>query len=127
MFIVSYDGEFTSNRRLATIGGTAFAESQMLDYLKSSAGSEVPTFDEAIKSAVHAWGIGRIQTDPDAGESDDSEPAADRQADIRAFINERLEEGWVIEAAVLERSTNRESRYRQLTESQLADAAASFK
>jgi proteasome alpha subunit len=127
MFIVSYDGEFTSNRKLAAIGGTAYAESQMLDYLKSSFGSELPSLEQALVSSVHAWGIGRVQTDPDAGETDDSEPAADCNADVREFINERIDEGWIVEAAVLERETNRESRYKQVSEEAIIVTLATFK
>jgi proteasome alpha subunit len=128
LFIVSYDGEFISNQQMAAIAGTPFAESQMIDYLKSVTGeTESTTLDNALKAAIHAWGIGRMQTDPDAEEADDSEPANDKKADVRAFVNERLEDGWVVEAAVLERATTRESRYRLLTESQVSGAAASFK
>jgi proteasome alpha subunit len=122
-FIVSYDGEFTSNKKLATIGGTPYAESQMVDYLKSTLDVETPNLDVALKIAIHAWGIGRVQTDPDAVD-DDSEPAADRSADIDKFIEDRLAEGWVVEAAVLERSTHRESRYRQIPADQLVAAAS---
>jgi len=124
-FIVSYDGEFTSNRRLATIGGTSYAESQMLDHLKSSTGVEVPTLEEALKSSIFAWAIGRIQTDP-SGSDDDTEPVGDRTSEVKAFVSERLEEGWVVEAAILERSTRRESRYRVLKDEDLTAAIAFF-
>jgi proteasome alpha subunit len=126
IFIVSYDGEFTSNRRYATIAGTPYAESQMLEHIKSASEAAL-TLDQVLKAAIHAWGIGRVETDPDAQGDDDSEPAEDRKADVRAFIKERLEEGWAVEAAVLERSTTRESRYRLLSEPQLAEAVADFR
>lgn len=120
-FIVSYDGEFTSNRKWASIGGTNYGESQMLDHLKSTVGSEAPSLAEALKASISAWAIGRMQTDPEAV-ADDTEAAEDRAQDVKAFITERLEEGWVVEAAVLERSTHRESRYRQLKETDLFEA-----
>jgi proteasome alpha subunit len=114
-FIVSYDGEFTSNRRYAAIGGTNYSESQMIERLKQD-GPEPQPLHVVLESAVHAWGIGKVQIDPEAGDGDDTQPAEDRSSDVKAYIKERLDEGWVIEAAVLERNTSRESRYRQLTE-----------
>ena len=87
IFIVSYDGEFTSNRKMAAIGGTPYAESQMLDHVKSAFSGGMPTLDDAIKSSIFAWGIGRIQTDPDAGDADDTEPASDRNdAHVRELL-----------------------------------------
>ncbi len=126
-FIVSYDGEFTSNRSLAVIAGTPFAESKMIDYLKATPDQEQASLEVALKSAIHAWGIGRMQTDPDAGEDDESAPAQDRNAEVRSFIVERLDEGWIVEAAVLERYTTRESHYKQLTDEILLSAVASFR
>jgi proteasome alpha subunit len=125
-FIVSYDGEFTSNRRYAAIGGTAYAESQMVEYLRS-AGEQPLTLENAIAASIHAWGMGKIQTDPDASDADDTEPAEDRQSDVKAYIKERLEEGWIVESAILERSTKRESRYRQLGDTELSGAISTFK
>jgi proteasome alpha subunit len=125
-FIVSYDGEFTSNRRFAAIGGSTYAESQMVERLKS-AGTDALTLDEALSACIQAWGIGKVQTDPDAREADDTEPASDREADVKAYIKERLDEGWAVEAAVLERFTKRESRYKQVSDEQIDSILAPYR
>jgi len=126
-FVVGYDGEFSSSTGCAVIAGALDAEDKALEYLKAETTSTTPDLAKALEVAVHAWGVGRkvIEKPQDA---DGDEPVADTEADITAFLAEHLKGGtWQIEAAILERDTPRESKFRTLTEADLAEVLAKYR
>ncbi len=98
-FVLNYDGEFTTHSGYAVAGGTDIAEEAMREVLGGF--DSIPTLEDAIARAKDALRAG-LKTKVD--EEDTS----------RDFLKEALENG-DFEAAVLERSTPRESKFRLLT------------
>jgi proteasome alpha subunit len=47
--------------------------------------------------------------------------------DVTAFIKDSLGKGWTVEAGILDRLTNRESRFRLLTEAELSEVIARYR
>jgi proteasome alpha subunit len=120
-FTINYDGEFREHRRVAVIAGTQRAEDRMLERLGES--ETLPTRDEALQKALMAWAVGarealkggsKITRNDD---EDDLNPLRDldeSEADS-VFLRDELKTAQV-EVGLLERRTNRESRFRLLHE-----------
>lgn len=102
-FVLNYDGEFTTHSKFAIAAGTDSAEDAMREVLNGF--DSVPTLSDAIGRAKDALRAGLKTKNED--DHADRDPLA-----------EALEEG-AIEAAVLERNTARESKFRLLTASEL--------
>jgi len=126
MIVVSYDGEFRNSPRMAVVAGTAYAEDRMSAYLKTETESGTANLAVALRASLYAWGIGmkHLQTDDraDADYSESGEPAAD----ISSVVSKHLSDRWTPEAAVLERNTSRENRFRMLTERDLAETVSKY-
>jgi proteasome alpha subunit len=103
-FVLNYDGEFTTHSNYAVAGGTDVAEEAMREVL--SGFDSIPNLEEAIARAKDALRAG-LKTKVDEEDTN------------RDFLKEALEEGH-FEAAVLERNTPRESKFRLLTQTDLA-------
>ncbi len=121
-FVVGYDGEFASSRLISVVAGTTYAEDRAITHLTEAIKDANPTLAVALKEAIYAWGIGRKHIEEE--DRDDGELPSDREGekDVAAFLKQHLGEGWVVEAAILERDTHRESRYRLLANSEIAEA-----
>ena len=128
LFVLGYDGEFKTLSKAAVAAGTNYAEQQALDFLKEA---NLETRDDALRAALTAWGIGRARLSPkkDKDEDDDFDPLAERRSDDSAprasddptvALKEALKDGLTIEAALLERRTSRESKFRLLKESEIS-------
>lgn len=126
-FVVSYDGEFRKSSRMAVIAGTPFAEERMTRHLETETESGVPNLEQALRAALYAWGVGKKHTEPADEADEDSISAGEDQKDVTSFIADLLKDDWQVEAAVLERSTRRESRFRALTDGDLKDALAKYR
>jgi len=120
-FMLNYDGEFASNARLAVVAGTRAAEERMVELLQGSV-ETVATTEQAVRLALEAWAEGRrhVYRAPD-----DEDEARDSR-DLARFIRDELA-GGTVEAALLERQTTRESRFRLLSAADLQPALAEYR
>jgi proteasome alpha subunit len=121
LMVVSYDGEFSNNADMAVVAGNAYAEDRMLEHLKSVYAAGIPALNDALKAAARAWGIGKKHLDADDRADADYSESAEKESEIFPFITKNMDDGWIVEAAVLERNTNRENRFRLLTENECGD------
>lgn len=104
-FVLNYDGEFTTHSGFAVAGGTDGVEEAMRGVL--AAHEDVPTQAVALERAKDALraGLGHHR-DEDTGEERDELAEALKEAQF--------------EAAVLERNTPRESKFRLLNASEIS-------
>lgn len=123
-FALNYDGEFRSTRRSTVAGGTPYAEEQATESLAAAAPK---TLNDALKAAVAAWGIARtrLKESPEKVDEDGDEEAPQAQ-DPAAAVRDALADGWQVEAAILERDPRRESRFRLLTDAEIAPTLAAL-
>lgn len=113
---LNYDGEFQQYDHLAVIAGTQGAEDRMLERL----GEPNPAWsrDEALRRALAAWILGaREVLRRQIGGQDEEERDPFRDIDEAevdgVFLRDELKTG-TLEVGLLERRTNRESRFRLL-------------
>ncbi len=102
-FVLSYDGEFTTHAHIAVAGPSLAAEDAMIEHLKTQDGT--PDLARALQLARETWTIGRREK---GDEADASDP-----------LQELLDDGGSIEAAILERNTARESKFRLLAANEI--------
>jgi proteasome alpha subunit len=123
LMTLNYDGEFRQSESVGVIAGTQTAEDRMLERI----GEPDTTWsrEEALHRAFAAWGVGarealRRQVGGLKDEEDELNPLRDldeAEADS-VFLRDELKTG-TVEVGVLERRTNRESRFRLLTTADL--------
>lgn len=106
-FVLNYDGEFSNHSNFAVVGGGEGAEDAMREKLATY--DDVPTLQVAIERAREAWKAGMT------GRVEDEDEAPSETADP---LEEALKVGQ-LEAAVLERNTPRESKFRLLNPGEL--------
>jgi proteasome alpha subunit len=105
-FVLNYDGEFSSASRFAVAAGSDGSEESMRESLEKELSENIPDFAAALRAAANAWRAGmRPISDDEVPEDDDP-------------LTEALREGRV-EAAILDRNTPRESKFRLLREDEL--------
>ena len=127
IMVVSYDGEFSNNDNLAVVAGSAYAEDRMKAHLKTETESGTPDLNVALSAALYAWGIGKKHLDADDRSDADYSGDDENAGDVSSFITKQLSDGWTVEAAVLERSTTRENRFRMLGDRDLTETLAKYK
>jgi len=136
-FVLGYDGEFATRERAAVAAGTPYAEEQAEESLRSS---QPATLEDALRAALTAWGIGRSRLSPRSEADEDEEefdPLAPRRAaddaapkvsdDPAVAVREALKNQGTIEAAVLNRNSARESKFRLLKDSDLESVLADYR
>lgn len=96
-FVLNYDGEFSNTSKYAIAAGSQSAEDAMREELEKH--DDVPTLETALQRAKDAW---RAAGSTPGGEEDGEDA-----------LEEALKDG-AIEAAILERDTPRESKFRLL-------------
>jgi len=114
LFVLGYDGEFSIRPGAAVAAGTPYAEEQAEASLKSA---NPATISEALKAAITAWGIGKTNTAPQrerTGPDDDDEDTDEKPIDPSQAIRDVLAKGGTVEAAILSRTTRRETKFRLL-------------
>jgi proteasome alpha subunit len=122
-FVLNYDGDFTTRTRFAAVAGSEAAEEAMRQALGRP--GEVPNLPAALQRAAEAWRAGSRSPQHDDDDDDHDEEAdtggepeaaaAGADADpLQAALQDMQ-----IEAAVLERNSPRESKFRLLTEQEL--------
>jgi proteasome alpha subunit len=124
---LSYDGEFSSSLGHAVVAGSAYAEDRMREHLTTETSGGVPTLAQALTAGVYAWGVGAKHLDAEDRADADYSTEGEGKSDVSAFIKEKLAKGWVLEAGVLERNTTRESKFRLLTEAELAETLTAYR
>lgn len=129
-FVLGYDGEFRAESRCAVAAGTAYAEEQALDSLREASPE---TLDDALAAALTAWGIGRSRLSPKTEEDAEFDPltgattdAPTTSDDPAVALREALKDKAVVEAAILNRNSARESKFRLLKEPELKKALGAF-
>lgn len=122
-FILNYDGEFSNHTRAAAVGGSATGEEAMQEGLeKVAASATILDLTGTLQLAAEIWRKG--STAPQADEDEESNVASAAEQDDP--LVEALKHG-SIEAAVLERDTPRESKFRMLRDDELASATPTAK
>ena len=127
LMTLSYDGEFSSSPGMAVVAGTAYAEDRMREHLKTETESGPLSLDAALRAALYAWGVGMKHLESEDRADADYSTDGEGPQDVSSFITEHLGKGWTIEAGILERDTNRESRFRLLSESEMTETTARYK
>jgi proteasome alpha subunit len=127
-FIVGYDGEFAKFPRRAVIGGSTEDEQRMLDELDRQLGEKaigkMASLEATTQAALHAWAAGRMEP---AERDPLDERFTESKTDPKDLIREAFALGGELEAAVLERSSKRENRFRMLTSIELESIKSTIK
>lgn len=129
LYVLNYDGEFRVARGFAAVAGTEYAEERMRERLApfgANAGGHMnspPDVPQALEASLHAWALGRLHRRP--REEDSGTPQED-PGRVEACLAEALQNGEV-EAALLERQTSRENRFRMLPAAQVAEVASKYR
>ena len=137
LFILGYDGEFKSAATYAVAAGTPYAEEQAEEKLREAAPQ---TQDDALRAALIAWGTGRLHLSPTTEKPDedddplsfsdlrdDGDDALATSDDPAVALREALKNGATVEAGILQRNTQRESRFRLLKPGELETALSDYK
>jgi len=99
----------------------------MREHLKTETESGTPDLGAALRAALYAWGVGMKHLEAEDRADADYSTDGEGPKDVSSFITEHLGKGWTVESGVLERDTTRESRFRLLSESELAETIARYK
>ena len=108
IFVLNYDGEFSTHSQSAAAGGSEAAEDSMMEKLASYEGT--PDLNGAIERARAAFEIGLRPREDDEDE--------ERNSHERSPLEMALD-GGEFEAAVLERDSPRESKFRVLSSAEI--------
>ncbi|MDH7569664.1 MAG: hypothetical protein QHJ73_08770 [Armatimonadota bacterium] len=115
LYILNYDGEFRATRSFAAVAGTSYAEERMAERLAplwgDGGGAAAPSVENALHAGLRAWAVGKLSPRPAEG---DQPPEYQPEAFLRTAL-----ETSVVEAALLERQTGRQSRFRELSEEEV--------
>lgn len=123
-FTLGYDGEFRTSRHHAVAAGTPYAVEQAEALLKDSNPEDLTS---ALKVALQAWGIARAELAPLPEKIDEDGEEVTPPPTPTETVKTALTEGLSIEAAILERNTKREIRFRLLTPADLDAALVDYK
>ncbi len=123
-FTLGYDGEFRNTKRYAVVAGTTYASEQSEESLKDA---RFGNLEDALKAALKAWGIARTQLAPLPEKIDEDGEEIVPPPTPEEIIKTAFADGLSVEAAILERHTKRESRFRLLTEAQLEPVLADYR
>ena len=123
-YTLNYDGEFVPSSRYAVIAGTQPAEDRMLRYLQPGETGPISDLSMALDRALMAWGAGRRTSAMRSPEEDAEIGGAEaEEGQIRKFLREGLGD-LVVEAALLDRRTTRERKFRMLRTDEIDAALA---
>jgi proteasome alpha subunit len=118
-YTLNYDGEFTPYSRYSVVAGTQTAEDRMLKYLVPGETGAFPDLNVALERAVMAWAAGRrISAFRSPDEEAELGGASKEEEQALTFLREGLGD-LAVEAAILERNTTRENKFRLLRESEV--------
>jgi len=118
-YTLNYDGEFVSLNWAAALAGTPEAEEQMVRQLVPEDAEGMPDLQTAIQRALRAWAVGRLWATEAQIEEEGAHSLSEER--IVAFLKEQMEE-LQVEAAILDRFTKRERKFRLLKEEEVRPA-----
>jgi len=127
-FVLNYDGEFSQTGGFAAVAGTPEAEDRMALWLMG-VGPET-TRAQALERALKAWAVGAMESRRRKMGQDEEEENPLRDIDeseqIAGFLREELKTSQV-EVGLLERFTTRESKFRLLADTDLAELLKEYR
>ena len=127
LMTLSYDGEFTLDSQMSVVAGTAYAEDRMREHLHTEMGDKTLTLNAALRASIYAWGVGMKHLESEDRADADYSSEGEGKRDVSAFIKAHIAKGWHVEAGILERDTTRESRFRLLSETELAPIVTTYR
>lgn len=107
IFVLNYDGEFSTHSQSAAAGGSEGAEDAMMEKL-ASFDEATPDLSEAIRRAKAVF---EVALSPQDEEEEDNKHE-------KSLLEIALEDG-EFEAAILERNSPRESKFRLLSQNEI--------
>lgn len=126
-FTLNYDGEFSQAHAFAGVAGTSEAEDRMALWLMG-VGPDT-TQEQATERALKAWAVGAMETRRSKlAKEDDQDPLKDIEEGekITGFLREELRTGKA-EVGILDRRTNRESKFRLLSSNDLSELLRAYR
>jgi len=118
---INYDGEYAFHHDFCVIAGSLEAENEVTRLLHAAAPG-VSTLEGGVRLALEGWATGKIQ----ARRRIDDETEGERREDPATALRDALSTG-TLEAALLERGTRRESKFRLLKPAETEAAAAEYR
>lgn len=118
-YTLNYDGEFVSLNWAAAVAGTPEAEEQMIRQLVPEDAEGAPDLQTALRRALRAWAVGRLWAIDAHLEEEGAESLSEER--IASFLREQLQD-LQVEAAILDRFTKRERKFRLLKEDEIRPA-----
>ena len=125
-YTIDADGSFSSSGAAAAVAGTVDSAAAILAHLKGRDGGGESLAD-ALTRALEAWAVGRVFAEREAdksGEDDEVTPAT--QDDLATAVRDALVSGR-IEAAVLDRTMPKKTKFRLLPAADIEGALARFR
>ncbi len=128
-YVLNYDGEFTVTYGYGAIAGSRYGEELMRRQLETLEGDSL-SLQAALEHALRIWALG--SRDEPAARGEDEEDAEGRRAEegdeefIDRTLRQALAEG-TVEAAILQRNTQRESKFRLLGVRELEPLMAPYR
>src|SRR5262249_16347215 len=120
-YCLNYDGEYTELPQFAVVAGSAAAENEMTRLVRETLPS-ISTREGGLRLALEAWALGKAHARRPVTADEGDEPVPD----AAAILREELAHG-TIEAALLERQTHRESKFRLLRAEELEPLARDYR
>ena len=116
-YTIDADGSFVAVGPFAAVAGTEESDRAIVRRLEAEDAEEL-ALDQAVETALKAWGCGRL-----AGEREEEEEPDDKR--IGDVLGQALSQGRV-EAAVLDRTRPTKSKFRLLAQAELDSACAAY-
>jgi proteasome alpha subunit len=114
-YTLNFDGEFMLLHHYAIVAGT---EPARLAMEKTLSGLKLPSVADAFKTALYAWAAGRWHVHHGQEENGESKSNSVSEPEQKKLLSEELEDK-TIEAALLERHTHRERKFRLLSSEEI--------
>ncbi len=112
LYAINYDGETRIHQQHSVVTGSEEMDAELMEYLGKHMGAENPSLEEAIRTAMRTWALGRHLT---RAEEFTEMPTED---DLWASVQEQLDQAQ-IDAAVLDAEASTSSKFRRLTEEEI--------
>lgn len=123
-YTLGFDGEFKAEPRYSVVAGSLEGENRMIDLIHGSIGGTTDR-TAALRLGLEAWATGRLQGRRGGfARRDEDDDAV--SLNVGQVLREELAEG-TVEAGLLERNTNRESKFRLLRTEELVAVTTEYR
>ncbi|MFA4015990.1 MAG: hypothetical protein RUDDFDWM_001091 [Candidatus Fervidibacterota bacterium] len=119
-YVVNYDGEFAQRELVAAICGMPSVEEDVESEVRKRLKLGDANLHDALNVALVAWALGKLKTD----NSEASKESVTNE-ELHKVLMENLSSG-KIEAALLERHSQRERRFRLLSDNEIKSIVAAL-